>query len=197
MSIHPKRPKVTVSPGFLLLAGFLFYLDDGSGILFWAASAAIFHELGHVAAAMLMGGRVEALTLGAVGAELRFYYPAVLSYGRESLVALAGPAVNLLVGVPMLWAGAHLPAVITFGLGLFNLLPILPLDGGRVLFSLTAEHFGLGAAERVLAVSTGIVVGLLAGFGAIAAAEFANGIPLILAVWLLLSAVGKEKNIPK
>lgn len=197
MSIRPKLPKVSLSPGFLLLVVFLFYLDDGSGILLWAAAAAIIHELGHVAAAMLMGGRAEALTLSAVGAELRFSYPVVLSYGRESLVVLAGPAVNLLAGIPLLWAGEYLPAMATFGLGVFNLLPILPLDGGRILFSLTAEHFGLDQADRVLAVSTGVVIGLLIGLGAIAAVEYANLVPLMLAGWLLFRALQKEKIIPK
>lgn len=197
MSIRPDLPRVTVSPGFFLLAAFLFYLGDGSGVLLWAAAAAIVHELGHVAAAMLMGGRAEALTLSAVGAELRFDYSSVLSYGRECLVALAGPAVNLIAGVPLLWAGLYLPAMITFGLGLFNLFPVLPLDGGRVLSNLVAAHFGLDQAERTLAVSTGIVVGLLAGLGVIAAIEYANVVPLMLAVWLLFGSMRKEKNIPK
>lgn len=175
----------------------MFYLDDGSGILLWAVAAAIVHELGHVTAAMLMGGRVEALTLSAAGAELRFVYSAVLSYSGECLVALAGPAVNLMAGVPLYLSGLFFPAMITLGLGVFNLLPVLPLDGGRVLSDLVAVRFGLDHAERTLAVSTGVVVGLLAGLGAIAAAEYANVVPLMLAVWLLLGAMKKEKNIPK
>ena len=197
MSTCHSLPKVSVSPGFLLLAAFLFYLDDGSGILLWAVAAAIFHELGHVIASILMGGRVERLTLSAAGAELRFAYSAVLSYGRECLVALSGPAVNLIVGVPLYAAGLYLPAMISFGLGFFNLLPVLPLDGGRVLYGLTAVRFGPDHAEQMLAVSAGIVAGLLAGLGAIAAAEYANVMPLMLAIWLLFGAMKKEKNIPK
>lgn len=197
MSIHPDRARIAVSPGFILLAAVLFYLDDGSGIAIWAAAAAFCHEVGHVVAAMLFGGRVEALTLSVVGAELRICYPVMLTYGKECLVALAGPAVNLLLGIPLLCAEAYLPAMITLGLGVFNLLPVLPLDGGRVLYDLVADHFGLDRAECVLAVCTGVVVGLLAGAGAIAAAEFANVIPLMLAIWLLYGAIGKEKNIPK
>lgn len=187
-----KGPDVRVSPGFLLLAAVLLYLDDGVGLVPWAAGAALLHELGHVTAAMLFHGRVEALTLSAVGAELRFSYPAPLSYGRESLVALAGPAANLVTGVTALWLGAYLQAAVSLGLGLFNLLPILPLDGGRVLFDLVSEHFDPMAADRVLAVTAGVLIGLLAGFGTVSVLEYANIMPLMLALWLLLGAARQK-----
>lgn len=187
-----KKLKVTITPGFLLLLGVMFYLDDGIGILPWAVAAAALHELGHVGAAALFGGRAEALSLSAVGAELRFGYPGVLSYGRESVIALAGPVMNLLAGLPALWMGAYLPAAVCLGLGLFNLLPILPLDGGRVFGSLLAEHFGPDAAERVLAVTAGILIGVLVGLGVVAVVKFANVMLLTAALWLLLGATKKE-----
>lgn len=185
-------PDVRISPGFLLLAGILLYLDDGAGVLPWAAGAAALHELGHITASMLFRGRVEVLELSAVGAELRFFYPVPLTYGRESLVALAGPAANLLAGAAALWLGAYLQAAVSLGLGLFNLLPILPLDGGRVLFNVIAERFGPTAADRVLAAAAGVLIGLMAGLGAVAMLEYANIMPLALALWLLLGAARQE-----
>lgn len=194
MWTHRNAHGLTVTPGFLLLAGLMLYLDDGTGALLWAVLAAITHELGHIAASLALHGRVSALTLSGVGAELRFSYPAPLSYGRENVVALAGPAANLLLGIPAMWLGAYFPAAVCLGLGVFNLLPILPLDGGRVLFNLVSERFGPTAAERVLAVSAGVTIGFLAGFGAVAAVKFANIIPLLLTLWLLLSAMQRGEG---
>lgn len=78
-----------------------------------------------------------------------------LSYGRELLAVLAGPAVNLICA-PLfaelartyqwewcyMFSGAHLL------LGVFNLLPIRPLDGGRALYLAIAWHWGPATGEN-------------------------------------------------
>lgn len=194
MWIRSNKTKVQVSPGFLLLLGILFYLDEGIGILPWGILAAALHECGHVLASRLFGGRVEAIAFGITGAELRFFYPCVLSYGRENVISLAGPAANLLTGGIALCLGGHLFAMASFALGLFNLVPILPLDGGRLLENLVAGQFGITAAENVLTVCAGISIGVLAGFGLIAAVRYANVMLLILSGWLLFGSIRKKNN---
>ena len=186
---NPERPRLEASPGFLLLLGALFWLDEGLGLLPWGLLACIVHELGHVVAALTCGGRVERLSLTAVGAELSFSYRAPLSYGRDSLVALAGPGANLLLGGLFFWQGRYLPSVLSLGLGAFNLLPILPLDGGRVVYGLLAERLDPDWADRLLTASAGCLVGLLAGVGAIAAVHYANVTMLLTALWLLAGVI--------
>ena len=132
---------------------------------------------------------MERLSLTMVGAELSFSYRTPLSYGRDSLVALAGPGANLLLGGLFFWQGRHLPAVLTLGLGVFNLLPILPLDGGRVVYGLLAERLDPDWADRLLTASAGCLVGLLAGAGAIAAIHYANVTLLLTALWLLAGVI--------
>lgn len=186
---NPERSRVEASPGFLLLLGALFWLDEGVGLLPWGLLACIVHELGHIGVALACGGRVERLSLTMVGAELSFSYRTPLSYGRDSLVALAGPGANLLLGGLFFWQGRHLPAVLTLGLGVFNLLPILPLDGGRVVYGLLAERLDPDWADRLLTASAGCLVGLLAGAGAIAAIHYANVTLLLTALWLLAGVI--------
>ena len=181
----PDRPRLEASPGFLLLLGALYWLDEGVGLLPWGLIACAVHELGHVAAALAFGGRAERLSLTAVGAELSFSYRAPLSYGQDSLVALAGPAANLLLGGLFFWLDRQLPAVLSLGIGAFNLLPILPLDGGRVLYGLLAEKLDPDWADRLLTAAAGCLVGLLAGAGIIAAVHYANVTLLLTALWLL------------
>ena len=121
-------------------------------------SAAALHELGHLAALRHYGVTVRSFRLTAFGAELDAPKLALLSYGRELVVTLAGVAVNLLstcflaaLGLwfrwewPFIFAGAHLL------LAAFNLLPILPLDGARALRLITAYFFGPIVADTVCA----------------------------------------------
>ena len=191
---NPEQPRVEASPGFLLLLGALFWLDEGVGLLPWGLAACVLHELGHIVAAAAFGGRVEKLSLTAVGAELRMGYPRPLGYGRDSLVALAGPAANLLFGALALLWGWGLAAALTLAVGAFNLLPILPLDGGRVLYGLLAGRLDPDWAERLMTALSGCLVGLLVGVGAVATVHYANVTLLLTALWLLLGVLRRENG---
>ena len=188
------RLRVEATPGFLLLLAVLFWLDEGVGLLPWGLAACVLHELGHIVAAAAFGGRVEKLSLTAVGAELRMGYPRPLGYGRDSLVALAGPAANLLFGALALLWGWGLAAALTLAVGAFNLLPILPLDGGRVLYGLLAGRLDPDWAERLMTALSGCLVGLLVGVGAVAAVHYANVTLLLTALWLLLGVLRRENG---
>ena len=85
-----------------------------------------------------------------------------LSYPKEMALAAAGPAVNLLLAVLLSHLGARWEECYLFGgvhlvLGLFNLLPILPLDGGMLLWNTAAWCIEPYTADRVSA-----IVGLFA-----------------------------------
>ena len=150
---------VEVSGGFLLVLAMLYYWD-GQGILIWALAACGVHELGHWAAIRLLGGRVTLLRLTCVGAEMRLSARYPLSWGRQLLAALAGPAVSLLTA----WAAARMAggrealflfAGLNLALGLFNLLPAAlmhseGLAGRMVRFSTMAGSLFLAACSAVL-----------------------------------------------
>lgn len=186
------KSRLEVTPGFLLVLGGMFYLDQGIGILPWALLSCLIHEVGHVAAAYSMKGRLKRLSLSVVGAELSFEYPGVLSYGAESLVALAGPSANLLAGAVAYQMRAFFPAVLCLGIGGFNLLPILPLDGGRILQNLLMSYLKSPWTERILDVVSGVLTGILMGAGAVVAVKYANVTLLLTAGWLLMGNIKKE-----
>lgn len=186
--------RLRVTPGFLLLLAALFYLDEGAGMLGWGLLACSAHEMGHYLAGRLLGGRLEWLELSGVGAQMSMKYRMPLSYGRETAVALAGPVVNLLMGWACARAKLYLLAGLSFGLGGFNLLPVLPLDGGRALYCGICMLFGVERGEQVMAVAAGIMIGVMAGAGALLAAQYSNFTLLITSVWLLWAALGREKR---
>ena len=110
------------------------------------------HEGGHVAAFCIVGEGVPRLS--AVSGGFRLVSPACLSYRAERLVALAGPAANLIPGLLFLAFGAGNPYAaeagqIIIGTGLSNLIPIADHDGGRVLFCLLSPRVGYARAASV------------------------------------------------
>lgn len=146
----------------------------------WLAAsilAAAFHELCHLGAVKLLGGQALSFRAGARGAVLEVEE---LGPGQEALAAAAGPAGSLLL---LLLAGPFPNlALCGLGQGLFNLLPVFPLDGGRILLRVL-EMFRLGEqAQKIMAlVSRMTLAGLCLGcvfLGAPLAAVFF--LPLIV-----------------
>ena len=124
-----------------------------------------------------------------MGAELRFAYPRPLSYGRENLVLLAGPAANLLLAWLAFALGAQVLAVFSVWLGAFNLMPIPPMDGGALLDNLMSGLGRPALAQGILTAAGAVLAGALAGVGAVAAVEYGNVTLLLTAVWLLWGLV--------
>lgn len=131
-----------------MLAGW-FALVNGWRLLTLVLSAAAAHELGHWLALRCLGGRVAALRLNVFGAVMELER-APLSYGGELAAVLAGPAVNLLCGWLLARAGWSTAAGAHAVLGVFNLLPVRPLDGGRALELLVSWTWGPEAGERAV-----------------------------------------------
>lgn len=178
-----KSGKLEVTWGFgcmLLLA----VLAGAGSVLPLVALSALCHELGHLGALRLAGAGVERFRLTAFGAEIQAdtrYLP----YGREILCTLAGPAVNLLLALVLARvAGDYMLAGANLLLGLFNLLPMASLDGGRALFLLVCWWADPVAADQICG-TVGLGCALL-----LAAAA------LLLTLWhgaglfLLLAAAG-------
>ena len=149
------RGAFAVSPAFLLLL-VAFSLLDRQPLLTHILLAAALHECAHVSMLYLVGGKIDFFRITLFGAELRISHSERLSYGREILSVLAGPGANLVCALVLsrlaeasAWDRGYMIAGIHGALALFNLLPVRPLDGGRmvhlllcwVMEPITAERF--------------------------------------------------------
>jgi Zn-dependent protease/CBS domain-containing protein len=168
----------------------------------------LLHELGHAVQARREGLEVEGITLWLFGGVAQFK-GMFRSPGAEFRIAIAGPLVTLVLAAVLvgLAAAASLPPAadgVVFWLGyinlvllVFNLLPALPLDGGRVL------HSALWAAkdDLVWATRIGATIGrgfgyFMAGVGAVLffAGEVVGGVWLFVLGWFLSSAAAAESS---
>ena len=187
-------------------------LGDGAYLAMALVAALVFfaslllHELGHAFVARREGMEIEGVTLWLFGGVAKFK-GAFPSAGAEFRIAVAGPIVTLvLASLFVLVAGASgLPesvdavaawlGYINFLLLAFNLLPALPLDGGRVLRSaLWSAKRDFAWATRVAA-SAGRAFGFaLIGYGLFELIFFSafGGVWLAFIGWFLLEAAGGE-----
>lgn len=188
------RGRVRISVGFVVLLALLFYLDRELGLLGPGIVACVFHELGHIGAAYFVGGSVKGLHLSVVGAELILNSEKPLSYGKELIVALAGPLSSFLCAFIAAKLGAYLLAGMCLGQGAFNVLPVLPLDGGRGLYALIAMLKNDGNAESTLTVVSMLLVGALFGLGGILLRQYGNTTMMITAGWLFGGVLRRRKE---
>jgi Zn-dependent protease/predicted transcriptional regulator len=139
-------PSIPEADGASRLA--LALVGSATSLLFFASVLA--HELCHSLVVVAEGGKVDKITLFIFGGVAQMDEEP-RTPGREFLMAAAGPAMSLLIAAVCfvayaatatrgtawwVWAPLQYLAVINFALGLFNLLPGFPLDGGRVLRSI-------------------------------------------------------------
>ena len=184
--------RVQITGGFRLIMAWLNYCDT-DGVLPLTLCAAAVHEFGHLAVIRLAGGRVHLLRLTAAGAELRL--DGTLSYGRELLCALAGPAVNLVLGFYLARVGWPIFAGLNLVLGLFNLLPLRALDGGRALGCLAALLPWSEQAESLLCWLDILLTAVSVLCGLLVLLAGGNATLLLVGMWLLGSFWGKRRKV--
>jgi len=123
----------------------------GLGLL----SAAL-HELGHLAAMRVYDARALKICLTAAGVRIERAPGLSLNFTQEIAIAFAGPAVSLLLACLCFIVNriAPLPplsdcAALNLGFGLFNLLPVRQLDGGRALYFFLCGRVSEHSARRI------------------------------------------------
>ena len=184
--------------------------DAGSGVVFIVAlfGIVIMHELGHALMARRFGIRTRDITLLPIGGIARLERMPD-DPKQELLVALAGPAVNVVLAAVLFVAVApaatltslmdvHLAGGkflanlmwVNVMLAVFNLIPAFPMDGGRVLRSLLAMRMDYLRATQIAA-TTGQGLALVFGFVGL----FTNPFLVFIALFVWMGAAGEASLV--
>lgn len=163
-ALHARTSEDILHVGLFILAGFISILV---------------HELGHALAAKAFG-TFPAITLEAFGGYAAFS-PVGINRPKSFLITLAGPAIQIALGLAVYFsyplaadappAGRHFLfslCWVSIFWALLNLLPILPLDGGRLLDSV------LGPRRIRITLVVSIIAAILAAIGMALYTQFSN-----------------------
>ena len=160
--------RLAVHFSFLLLLAYVAWegwMEAGWAGVAWSVAfivmlftCVVLHELGHSLTARRFGIGVPRILLLPIGGMAEFD-SIPRQPQRELLITLAGPAVNFaivlalwpFVTMPASWADGELPLtfsglgwellLVNLVMGCFNLLPVFPMDGGRILRALLAMRW--------------------------------------------------------
>ena len=127
---------------------------DTSGMIVFGIVSALFHELGHVAAAYFCGVKIDKINFGFANVDIM-----ARNQNQENnlTVLVSGSAVNfviaLIFNVIYLYSRNRILNVIAYQnlcIGIFNLLPIEVLDGGQILFLILNKKLDISLSEKIL-----------------------------------------------
>lgn len=202
---------------FLLIAwvGFSAYGSGGAvgalwNILFVLAlfACVVAHEYGHALMARRYGIRTPDITLLPIGGLARLERMPKKP-GQEIAVALAGPAVNIVICAVLFLLGARIGtdtlssvenpnadfwgrlALVNLFLAVFNLIPAFPMDGGRVFRALLCLWLDRVMATRVAA-TAGRVLALGLGFYGLSSG---NPVLVLIAVFVFFAAGAESQDV--
>lgn len=171
------------SAGAILLWAGLYFLLDGPELAALLLAAAV-HELGHLATLALLGAEIRGVSLEASGLCIRC--GELTGAFAQLCAALSGPAAGIGLFFILRGLGYSGPAEVSLMLSCVNLLPALPLDGGRALLAVLPGVFGARALD-VLGFGTALA---LMGTGLVLL-RFGFGLPVVIfGGWILLLQPG-------
>lgn len=131
----------------------LWLCVDSYGTFLAGMAAALLHEIGHVIAILFCKRKVTYFRLSAFGAEIEQADGGNGSLQKDCLIYLLGPFANI-VCFFLFWLFTgnllHPFCVANLALGLINLIPAEPLDGGQAVYSLLCIRYDEETAIKIL-----------------------------------------------
>ena len=199
-----KLGTIKVKLNYLLMPLLFLYYYLGYGLeVLIGLSSVLIHELFHSITANKLGITVKEIELFPFGGIAKVSNNLSGDPSKEIIVSLMGPISNfLLVGLFFIIERFYMSHYVfdmiiktNISIGLFNILPIFPLDGGRILRGHLSRVMGFKSATKILSKTTYVLTFLGVLFGVIVLIMNKNGIYFILLSCFIFIAAKKEKNM--
>ena len=179
----------------------IFVITHQIEIYAWVMLFAFIHELGHLIAGIFLKLKPKTLSLMPFGISITFE-----AYGYKKLIeikkiilAIAGPLTNFLIAVLaiLLKHDGNLEENIIYSnilIAIFNMIPVYPLDGGRILKGIIRSRFSEMKADEIINKISNITIILLTAISSIAILYFKNISILFVLVYLWIVVLKENKR---
>lgn len=179
----------------------IFILTHQIEIYAWIMLFAFIHELGHMIAGLILRLKPKSLSFMPFGISITFetYEYKKLIEIKKILIAIAGPLINLIVCilVAILHINTETKQLIIYSnilIALFNLIPMYPLDGGRILKGIIRLKYKEIKSDKIVNRISNILIILLTGFSSIGILYLKNLSILFILIYLWIIVINENKK---
>lgn len=165
----------------------------------FAYLSSFLHELAHILCAILLKVKISGVFIYPFGISAKLKNGYIRSSEKEFLIAFSGPFLSLVLFFIFSGLGIDFKVLadINLSLCLINLLPSLPLDGGRMLKSILTERFGIIRAYNFMLRLSKVSICILLLFdGALIFISGFNFSLILISAFLLQNLTFEQKAVP-
>ena len=159
----------------------------------------ILHEIGHLFMAKILKININRVKFKIIGISAEFENEVEEKYIRKIFVLLMGPFMNSLIGSSLLlvkeFTYREEIIYINLILFLFNLLPIIPLDGGKIIFYMLNLKYNFEKSFKISDILSKIILSSMTLMYALVIFIIKNIEIAIIIIYLWYIFIKEEKNI--
>jgi len=153
-----------ISPLVIILFGLAYFFDFTDKLILTYIFACL-HEFAHVTTAYITGAKILKIQILPFGVNMNIMPSEIKSSKQEILIASAGPIFSFFMGCLFFYTDQTYSSAVNFSIFIINVIPALPLDGGRVLKAILTEKYGHIKAFNILMTVTKILSIILITLG--------------------------------
>ncbi len=190
--------KIEINLKILLIILLFFIFNNISTYLIFILFITL-HEVAHLIVGIIIGGIPKKITLNPLGLSLEFY-----SYGKDNFLYkiifyFIGPLSNLICAIIFMNLSNYdfyrQEIIITnLSIFLFNLLPICPLDGWKIIREIIKIFFGIDKSNRIMIIFSKIILTIISFFYSIYIIKIKNIMIMLLIVYLWYLNIIEERK---